>query len=53
MDGSLAFYDHWRGPDHVGEPVRPLLRRMKMMLTAGYEVRVFTTRASEPERIPP
>ncbi len=31
LDGTLAFYDEWRGADHIGAPIIP------MALTALYE----------------
>jgi len=52
LDGTLATYDGWYGPAHIGEPVEPMLRRVREWLEEGVEVRVFTARASVPEYIP-
>lgn len=46
LDGTLAFYDGWRGATHVGEPIRPMVKRVKQWLKAGVEVRIVTARAS-------
>lgn len=46
LDGTLAFYDKWRGSDHVGEPVPLMVERIKTILASGTEVRIFTARAS-------
>ncbi|WP_426417003.1 hypothetical protein [Aestuariirhabdus sp. LZHN29] len=53
LDGTLAHYDHWRGPAHVGKPIEPMLRRVKAWIQQGEDVRIFTARASVPEYIPP
>jgi len=44
LDGTLAVYDGWRGPEHIGEPVPEMVLRVKAWLAAGEEVRVFTAR---------
>lgn len=44
LDGTLAHYDHWRGPNHIGEPVPKMLARVKKHLAAGDEVRIMTAR---------
>lgn len=30
LDGTLAHYDSWRGVDHIGAPVIPMLDRVKV-----------------------
>lgn len=35
LDGTLAHYDHWRGNDHVGEPIPRMLARVKQWLAEG------------------
>ena len=44
LDGTLAFYDHWRGPEHIGEPVPAMVERVKGWITEGHEVVIFTAR---------
>ncbi len=54
LDGTLAMYDHWRGPDHIGEPIPAMVERVKRWLAEGVEVRIFTARVSDdgtPERM--
>ncbi len=46
LDGTLAHYDGWKGPDHVGEPVAPMLARVKRMLAEGKDVRILTARVA-------
>lgn len=53
LDGTLAEYDGWRGPDHIGAPIPAMLARVRAWLTAGIEVRIFTARASVPAQVPP
>lgn len=48
LDGTLAEYDHWRGEDHIGPPIAPMVARVKGWLAEGREVRIFTARVYEP-----
>lgn len=47
LDGTLAFYDGWRGPTHIGEPIPAMAARVKAWLAAGITVKIFTARAHE------
>lgn len=54
LDGTLAVYDGWKGADVIGEPVGPMLFRVRKWLSEGRDVRIFTARVSHdgtPERI--
>ena len=44
LDGTLAYYDQWRGPEHIGEPVPAMLERVQRWLAEGKDVRIFTAR---------
>lgn len=46
LDGTLAAYNGWTGITNIGEPIQPVLRRVKAALAAGYEVVIFTARMS-------
>lgn len=46
LDRTLAYYDKWRGADHVGEPIPLMLERVKKWLADGIEVRIVTARVS-------
>ena len=52
LDGTLAHYDGWYGPAHIGPPIEPMVERVKGWLAQGIEVRIVTARASEPDYIP-
>ncbi len=52
LDGTLAFYDVWRGEDHIGEPVPSMAFRVRKWIADGIEVRIFTARATAPSQIP-
>ncbi len=52
LDGTLAHYDGWKGIEHIGRPVLPMLQRVHMWLKEGRQVKIFTARASTPEAIP-
>ena len=51
LDGTLAHYDTWRGPNYIGPPVKPMLDRVKAWLEGDVEVRIFTARvcSDQPE----
>jgi len=53
LDGTLAKYDGWKGPDSVGEPVPEMLERVKAWIAEGKTVKIFTARACIPEQIAP
>lgn len=44
FDGTLANYGTWVSADHCGDPIVPMVERVKRWLAAGWEVRVFTAR---------
>jgi len=50
LDGTLAKYDGWRGIDHIGEPVKPMVDLMKRMHDEGKVVKIMTARVA-PRRL--
>jgi hypothetical protein len=48
LDGTLAQYDHYRGDDHVGAPIQPMVDRVRGWLADGHDVRLFTARKPHP-----
>lgn len=44
LDGTLAEYDEWRGVEHIGKPIAPMVERVKRWLAEGKDVRIFTAR---------
>ena len=47
FDGTLATWDgEWHGPLYTGEPVPLMVERVKMWLSMGRDVRVFTGRCA-------
>lgn len=44
FDGTLAQYGTWVSPTHCGQPIAPMVERVKRWLAAGREVRIFTAR---------
>ena len=45
LDGTLAFYDGWKGPAHIGDPVPKMMTRVKGWLEENIEIIIFTARA--------
>jgi len=46
LDGTLAHYEKWVGPEHIGEPIPAMVGRVKRWLAEGRDVRIFTARVS-------
>lgn len=44
LDGTLAEYDGWVSPTHIGAPIPKMVERIKKWLSEGREVRIFTAR---------
>jgi hypothetical protein len=44
LDGTLAQYEGWVSPTHIGEPIPLMVERVKHWLAEGKEVRIFTAR---------
>lgn len=51
LDGTLATYDGWVSPTHIGPPVPAMLERVRKWLAEGWEVRIFTARVSSPDAL--
>lgn len=49
LDGTLALYTGGPVDGPIGEPVPKMLERVKQMLAAGEDVRIFTARAGRTE----
>jgi hypothetical protein len=46
LDGTLAKYDGWQGVRHIGDPIEPMVARVKQWRAAGWDVRIFTARVA-------
>lgn len=46
LDGTLAYYDGWRGELHIGPPVPAMLDRVRRWLAEGKTVRIVTARVA-------
>lgn len=44
LDGTLAFYEGWQGIGNIGEPISPMVERVKRWLDSGKRVKIFTAR---------
>ena len=44
LDGTLARYDGWKSPEHIGEPLMPMVNRVKQWLAEGRKVKIMTAR---------
>lgn len=48
LDGTLAQYDHYRGDNHVGAPIDAMIKRVRVWIQEGRDVRLFTARKPHP-----
>ena len=46
LDGTLAKYDGWKGIDHIGEPVKPMVDLIKRMHSECKVVKILTARVA-------
>lgn len=51
LDGTLAKYTAWKGPYHIGEPIAPMVNRVKRWTREGVKVKIFTSRAVAGKRM--
>ncbi|MES2733595.1 MAG: hypothetical protein V4714_17760 [Bacteroidota bacterium] len=52
LDGTLAFYDGWKGIEHVGDPIPAMEARVREWIRKEKTVKIFTARCHAPEAIP-
>ena len=45
LDGVLAMSIGWHGYSYIGEPIKPMLARVKKWIKQGKKVKIFTARA--------
>jgi hypothetical protein len=48
LDGTLAEYHGFKGPDHIGEPIYPMIEILRGFLSQGKKVKIFTARVWYP-----
>jgi hypothetical protein len=46
LDGTLATYEGWQGPELIGAPIPRMVERVKQWHKEGKEVRIFTARVA-------
>lgn len=46
LDGTLAVYDGFKGPDIIGAPIPEMVDRVKGWISEGRMVKIFTARVS-------
>lgn len=48
LDGTLAEYNGWVGPDHIGKPIKFMIEKLKHRMNIGdVEIKIFTARVAE------
>ena len=53
LDGTLAVYTEWEGPDRIGNPIPTTIALVKRLLKTGIKLKIFTARvcSNQPEGI--
>lgn len=46
LDGTLAKYDGWKGIDHIGDPVAPMVVVAKLLHLLGKKIKILTARVA-------
>lgn len=46
LDGTLAYYDEFRGPEHIGTPIWPAVTAARRLISDGTPVKIMTARVS-------
>lgn len=49
LDGTLAYYDGWKGIEHIGPVIPEVANAIERAQAEGAEVHLFTARVSDPE----
>ena len=44
LDGTLAYYDEWKGAEVIGDPIEPMMERVRRWLDTDVQVKIFTAR---------
>lgn len=47
LDGTLAHYTSWQGIHHIGDPIKPMLYKVRSALERGVHIKIFTARACQ------
>lgn len=50
LDRTLAYYDGWRGPLHIGHPIPAMVRCIQEHLKKGEHVTIFSDRIHDDEK---
>jgi hypothetical protein len=48
LDGTIAEYHGWVDECHIGAPIGKMVDRVRVWLSEGKDVRIFTARVTEP-----
>lgn len=46
LDGTLAFYDGWKGALHIGDPIPKMMDRVRSWIANGRKVKILTARVA-------
>ena len=52
LDGTLAEYNGWKGPTHIGKAIPKMLDKVKSWVNKGIRIVIFTARAEDPDNVP-
>ena len=44
LDGTLAYYDGWKGEEHIGKAITRMVKFVEELIENGQTVKIFTSR---------
>lgn len=52
LDGTLATFDHWRGYNHIGKPIKKIIALVRKAAKEGAYIIIFTCRTTTADNEP-
>ena len=50
LDGTLAYYDTWKGIDVIGPPIPLMVLKVKSLIKLGINVKIMTARVASNQK---
>jgi len=47
LDGTLAYFDGWKGIEHIGDPIPSVVKRLKEKKNEGFDIKIFSARCMD------
>lgn len=47
LDGTLAYFDGWKGIEHIGNPIPSVVEKLIEKKNEGYAIKIFSARCMD------